>query len=87
VENTNIRLVKDLMQMDKPSWNTKIIESMLLPIDKACIEQIPLINITKEYELMWMHELNGIYSVCNGYLGKRGITCSPSLMFLCHVLI
>lgn len=48
-----------------------MIRSQFISLDQNHIEQIPIINTTNQDELMWMYELNGIYSVKSGYQAIR----------------
>jgi len=59
--------VKDLLDRDNLTWNKATLDNNFYLIDKLQIEQLPLVNIHKDDELMWMYESNGHYMVKSGY--------------------
>jgi len=61
------KMVEDLVQQDPLRWDSDILSSHLLPIDKAGIEQIPLLNKSQSDDLMWVYYSTGIYTVKSGY--------------------
>jgi len=65
--DSNMRLVKDLMNPDGQGWNSEVLEGNFLHIDSSAITQIPIIESTNMDALMWMFEPNGCYTVKSGY--------------------
>lgn len=59
--------VKELINIESPNWDLEILHSLLLPLDHAHIQQIPLLNLSNQDELMWMYAIDGIYSVKSRY--------------------
>jgi len=66
-DNSQVRMVKDLILTNPLRWNSDYLNTHFLNIDKEHIEQIPLIGSSHKDELMWMFEPNGVYSVKSGY--------------------
>ncbi|PON60060.1 hypothetical protein PanWU01x14_155740 [Parasponia andersonii] len=57
---------------NKKKWNLDFINHIFFPIDRYCIESIPLSDSVVEDKLLWHYNSNGIYSVRFGY--KLGMT-------------
>lgn len=66
-DNSELSLVKDLIDHENKEWKTNILINNFLAIDVTAIEQVPIINTNHQDELMWMFEPRGGYSVKSGY--------------------
>lgn len=60
-------MVKDLLTNNPFDWNYNLIQEKFLPIDSNQIIKLPIIQQSKEDELMWMYDKSGNYTVKSGY--------------------
>ncbi|PNX60286.1 hypothetical protein L195_g051848, partial [Trifolium pratense] len=66
-DNTNLELVKDLIDPSNHQWNSQLINQTFLPIEAQQILKIPLLTITEEDIISWQGTSDGNYTVRSGY--------------------
>ncbi|GAU51221.1 hypothetical protein TSUD_412270 [Trifolium subterraneum] len=65
--NTNLKLVRNLIDSTNHQWNAQLVEQTFIPIEANQIKQIPLSSSMEEDIVCWQGTKNGIYTVRSGY--------------------
>ncbi|GAU35043.1 hypothetical protein TSUD_30090 [Trifolium subterraneum] len=66
-DNTNLKLVRDLIDSTNHQWNAQLLDQTFIPIEANQIKQIPLSSSMEEDIVGWQGTKNGIYTVRSGY--------------------
>ena len=59
--------VQSLIDGDRRSWKTDLIDETLLHFEATMVKSIPLCLTEQLDELIWPHSANGAYTVKTGY--------------------